>query len=80
MNCPHCHEPIDPAAIPDATLRAERARRNQAKRVTPTPGTGRPPKPTACPRCGQLQPSASAARRHKCGTTSAASAARKEEK
>lgn len=29
----------------------------------PTAG-GRPPKPTACPRCGQEQPSATAAKMH----------------
>lgn len=66
MNCPHCHESIDPASIPDQVLASERGRRNAAKRtnvVTPRNG-GRPGVPTPCPVCGAEQPSKKAALAH----------------
>jgi hypothetical protein len=55
---------IDPSTIPDAVLLSERARRNSGRRQTHGAGTGRPRIPRPCPRCGAIQPSATAARRH----------------
>jgi hypothetical protein len=40
------------------------ARALAAMRRTRGKGSGRPRKPTACPRCGQIQPSARQARAH----------------
>lgn len=65
MNCPHCHEPIDPASIPDAEIKFERARRNGAR----AQNSGRRPVPTECPKCGETSPSAREARKHKCKNT-----------
>jgi len=56
--CPNCGAELPPHAIISAfhSLVASRQR--------PHAGPGRPPKPTPCPRCGAMAPSASAALAH----------------
>lgn len=56
--------PIDLSEIPDGDLWREVGRRRHAKRGTSTVGLGRPNKPTACSKCGELQVSVTAAKRH----------------
>jgi hypothetical protein len=59
--CPHCDHPIT-----DIMLRKMWARRNSASIIKRSGGRngGRKPKPTACPKCHEMQPSAISARKH----------------
>lgn len=59
-------KPPDLSALPDAEIQSEWARRCQARRVTKSGGRngGRPPMPTACPRCGVVCGGVKLAREH----------------
>ena len=59
---------IDPTTIPDEVLKAERARRNSAKRTAYGAGSGRPSVMRPCPKCG-TEYSAVEMRKHRCGKT-----------
>jgi hypothetical protein len=59
--CPAC------GGLPAAStedLYSEIGRRRLAARKAPASRAGRKPKPTHCPRCKQLQPSAQLAKQH----------------
>jgi hypothetical protein len=62
------NDQIDPASIPDSVILAERARRNSAKRITPSGGRngGRPVKLALCPRGCGFQSGVVEMRKHKC--------------